>query len=86
MASPHSIRPGLVHGLELIRQRTIPGKATAKSSTGSRAFPPACRCGPPVGVGARALGIENRLHYVRDVTISPFWEKSGCPWLLPGIY
>jgi hypothetical protein len=71
----HEKWPGLMQGFELTRQRTIKGKTTVEVIYGITSL-------KQEEAGARRLlgltrghwGIENKLHYVRDVTLG----EDGC--------
>jgi hypothetical protein len=71
----HEKWPGLMQGFELTRQRTIKGKSTVEVVYGITSL-------KLEEAGARRLleltrghwGIENQLHYVRDVTLG----EDGC--------
>jgi len=71
----HQKWPGLAQGFELRRQRTVKGVTTEELVYGITSL-------KPEEAGARRLlelarghwGIENQLHYVRDVTLG----EDGC--------
>jgi predicted transposase YbfD/YdcC len=75
MLTLHEKWPGLMQGFELTRQRTIKGKTTVEVVYGITSL-------KLKEAGARRLleltrghwGIENQLHYVRDVTLG----EDGC--------
>jgi hypothetical protein len=67
--------PGLAQGIEITRERTVKGRTTVEVVYGMTSL-------QPEEADARRLaalvrehwGIENRLHYVRDVTLG----EDGC--------
>jgi hypothetical protein len=85
----HGKWPGLAQGFELTRQRTVQGKTTTEVVYGITSL------SPPRADAARLLalvrdhwGIENRLHYVRDVTLredASRVRKGSAPQVLAGL-
>jgi hypothetical protein len=71
----HAKWPGLAQGFELIRQRTIKGETTVEVVHGITSLKEE-EASPQrlLDLTRGHWGIENRLHYVRDVTLG----EDGC--------
>jgi hypothetical protein len=66
----HPLWPGLAQGFELTRERTEKGQATVEVVHGITSLRPEEADAARLLALARGhWGIENRLHYVRDVTL-----------------
>ena len=62
--------PGLSQGFELTRERTEKGRTTREVSYGMTSLTPEkAGAGKILGLARGHWGIENRLHWVRDVTL-----------------
>jgi hypothetical protein len=81
--------PGLQQGFALTRKRTIQGQTTEETIYGITSLPPeeanaACLLGLTRG----HWGIENKLHYVRDVTLGEDGSrvrKGSAPQVLAAV-
>lgn len=66
----HQKWPGLAQGLKITRQRTIKGKTTVEVEYAMTSLKPQQADARQLSTLVRThWGIENRLHYVRDVTL-----------------
>ena len=66
----HPLWPGLAQGFELTRARTVKGQTTVEVVYGITSLRPGQATAARLLALARGhWGIENRLHYVRDVTL-----------------
>jgi hypothetical protein len=66
----HQKWPGLAQGLEITRERTVKGKTTVEVVYGMTSLPAEEANAECVsGLVREHWGIENGLHYVRDVTL-----------------
>jgi hypothetical protein len=66
----HEKWPGLQQAFELIRTRTVRGETTREVSYGITSLPEhEANARKLLGLTRGHWGIENRLHYVRDVTL-----------------
>ena len=66
----HQKWPGLAQGLEITRERTVHGQTTVEVEYGMTSLKPEqadAKC--LSGLVREHWGIENELHYVRDVTL-----------------
>jgi len=71
----HQKWPGLKQGFELTRQRTLHGETTREVIYGITSLPEnEANAQKLLGLTRGHWGIENRLHYVRDVTLG----EDGC--------
>ena len=71
----HEHWPGLAQGLEITRERTERGKTTVEVEYGMTSLKPGVANAERLAGLVRAhWGIENGLHYVRDVTLG----EDGC--------
>ncbi len=71
----HGKWPGLAQGFELTRKRTVKGETTVEVVHGITSLKEgAADARRLLGLTRGHWGIENRLHYVRDVTLG----EDGC--------
>jgi hypothetical protein len=71
----HQQWPGLKQGFELTRERTVHGVTTVEVVYGITSLAPAqADARRLLGLARGHWGIENRLHYVRDLTLG----EDGC--------
>jgi hypothetical protein len=71
----HQRWPGLKQGFELTRQRTVKGVTTVEVIYGITSLrPEEANAQRLLGLTRGHWGIENKLHYVRDVTLG----EDGC--------
>jgi hypothetical protein len=71
----HHKWPGLAQGLELTRKRTIKGETTVEVAYGITSLQEGeATAQRLLGLTRGHWGIENKLHYVRDVTLG----EDGC--------
>jgi hypothetical protein len=71
----HQKWPGLAQGFELTRQRTVKGVTTEEVVYGITSLKPEeATAKRLLGLTRGHWGIENKLHYVRDVTLG----EDGC--------
>jgi predicted transposase YbfD/YdcC len=71
----HGKWPGLAQGFELTRERTIKGETTGEVIYGITSLKvEEADAGRLLGLTRGHWGIENKLHYVRDVTLG----EDGC--------
>jgi hypothetical protein len=71
----HQKWPGLAQGFELTRQRTIQGETTVEVVYGITSLKEGeADARKLLGLARGHWGIENKLHYVRDVTLG----EDGC--------
>lgn len=71
----HQKWPGLAQGLEITRERTVKGKTTVEVEYAMTSLRPEEADAKRLsGLVREHWGIENQLHYVRDVTLG----EDGC--------
>ena len=75
MLTLHQLWPGLAQGFELTRERSEKGKTTVEVVYGITSLrPEEANAARLLALTRGHWGIENRLHYVRDVTLG----EDGC--------
>jgi hypothetical protein len=81
--------PGLAQGLEITRERTVQGKTTVEVEYAMTSLKPEQADAQRLsGLVREHWGIENRLHYVRDVTLgedSCRVRKGSAPQVLAAV-
>lgn len=85
----HAKWPGLAQGFELTHQRTINGQTTVEVVYGITSLTPEeADARRLLGLARGHWGIENKLHYVRDVTLgedSCRVRKGSAPQVLAAV-
>lgn len=85
----HQKWPGLAQGLEITRERTVKGKTTVEVVYGMTSLKPEEADAERLSGMVRAhWGIENGLHYVRDVTLgedASRVRKGSAPQVLAAV-
>ena len=81
--------PGLAQGLEITRERTVQGKTTVEVVYGMTSLKPEEADAERLsGLVREHWGMENGLHYVRDVTLgedASRVRKGSAPEILAGL-
>ena len=85
----HQKWPGMAQGIEITRERTIDGKTTIEVEHGMTSLKPQEADAKRLsGLLREHWGIENGLHYVRDVTLSEDAcrvRKGSAPQILAAV-
>ena len=85
----HQKWPGLAQGLEITRERTVKGETTVEVEYGMTSLTPEEADAERLsGLVREHWGIENGLHYVRDVTLgedSCWVRKGAAPQVLAAV-
>lgn len=81
--------PGLAQVFRLTRERTVQGKTTVEVAYGITSLPRSrAEARRLLALVRRHWGIENKLHYVRDVTLGEdacHVRKGSAPQVLAGV-